>query len=119
MNKRWEYYKINNEKVKKISEEHGISQLLATVILNREIIEKEIDVFLNPTRNNFYNPFLIPDMEKATNRILEAIEKQEKVLIYGDYDVDGITSVTVLKKLPEKFTYKQLYKITDGEVEKL
>ena len=57
-----------------------------------------IDVFLNPTRNDFYDPFLMPDMEIAVNRIIKAIENQEKVIIYGDYDVDGITSITVLKK---------------------
>ena len=55
-------------------------------------------MFLNPTRNDFHDPYLMPDMEVAVNRIVKAIEKHEKVIIYGDYDVDGITSITVLKK---------------------
>lgn len=97
MNNKWEYYKINNEKVEEISNKYNISKLLATVILNREIDNEQIGVFLEPTRNDFHNPFLMPDMEKATSRILEAIRQKEKILIYGDYDVDGITSITVLK----------------------
>ena len=99
MNKKWEYYEPNEEKIKEISEKNNISKLLAKILVNREITEeKQIETFLNPTRNDFYDPFLMPDMEKAVERILKAIENQEKVIIYGDYDVDGITSITVLKK---------------------
>lgn len=99
MNKSWQYYEINNELIEKISKEFNISKLLAQILVNKGIIEhEEIKIFLNPKRNNFYNPFLMPDMEKAVNRIINAIENKEKILIYGDYDVDGITSTTVLKK---------------------
>lgn len=78
---------------------HGVSELLATVLVNREITDdEEIKVFLNPTRSDFHDPYLMPDMQKAVNRIIKAIENDEKVMIYGDYDVDGITSITVLKK---------------------
>ena len=66
---------------------------------NTSIVDdEEIKVFLKPTRNDFHDPYLMPDMEKAVDRIVNAIESQEKVIIYGDYDVDGITSITVLKK---------------------
>ncbi len=99
MNKKWEYYDINEEKVKEISNKFNISNLLAKILVNREVIEDEqIKIFLNPTRNDFYDPFLMPDMEIAVNRIIKAIENKEKVIIYGDYDVDGITSTTVLKQ---------------------
>lgn len=99
MKKKWEYYEPNEEKVKEISKKFNISNLLAKILVNREIIEDEkIEIFLNPTRNDFYDPFLMPDMEKAVERILKAINTKEKVMIYGDYDVDGITSITVLKK---------------------
>ena len=54
-------------------------------------------MYLNPNRKNFHDPFLMPDMEIAVNRILKAMENKEKIIIYGDYDVDGITSITVLK----------------------
>ena len=99
MNKKWEYYSVDNEIVEEIAEKFNISKLLAKILVNREVIEeKQIQMFLNPTRNDFYNPFLLPDMEIAVDRIIKAIENKEKVVIYGDYDVDGITSTTVLKQ---------------------
>lgn len=99
MNKKWEFYEENNDKIAEVAEKHNISELLTKILLNRGITEdKEIDTFLNPTRHDFYDPYLMPDMEKAVERIIKAINNQEKVMIYGDYDVDGITSITVLKK---------------------
>jgi len=99
MKKKWEFYKSNDELVDKISEKFKISKLVATVLVNRNIIDEEaISIFLNPTRNDFHDPFLMPDMDKAVDRIMKAIESNEKTIIYGDYDVDGITSITVLKK---------------------
>ncbi len=99
MNKKWELYESNIDKIKDVSKKHGISELLAKILINRGIVEdEEIEIFLNPNRHNFHDPFMMPDMEKATNRIIKAIENKEKVIIYGDYDVDGITSITVLKK---------------------
>ncbi len=98
MNKKWQIYEVDEEKVEELSNKYHLNKLLATILANRNIVnEEEIRLFLNPTRNDFHDPYLITDMEKAINRIVEAIEKQEKVTIYGDYDVDGITSITVLK----------------------
>ena len=103
MNKKWEFYLKNEDKVNEISEKFNISKTLAKIILNREINEdKQIEIFLNPTRNDFYDPFLMPDMGKTVERIIKAINEKEKVIIYGDYDVDGITSITVLKKYLEE-----------------
>ena len=99
MNKKWEICECNEELVKKIVEENGISELLATLLINRGITDKEeIDIFLEPTRNDFHDPYLMPDMKKAVDRLQKAIETNEKIIIYGDYDVDGVTSITVLKK---------------------
>ncbi len=98
MNKKWQIYETDENKIKQIQEKYPINDLLAIILANRNITQKEdIRLFLEPTRNDFHNPFLITDMEKAVERIMRAIEKQEKVTIYGDYDVDGITSITVLK----------------------
>ena len=103
MNKKWEINKADEEQVKEIENKYQINSLLAQILVNRGITnEKEIIQFLKPTRNDFYDPYLMPDMEKAVQRILKAIETGEKVLIYGDYDVDGITSVTVLKSFLEE-----------------
>ena len=99
MKKKWQYYEQDKEIVNKIAEEHGISTLLAKILVNRGIVDsKQIKVFLEPQRHDFHNPFDMLDMEMAVNRIIEAINNKEKTIIYGDYDVDGITSITVLKK---------------------
>ena len=102
MNKKWECYNNNIEEVQKIAKNFNVSNLLATILSNKNISsENEIEKFLNPTRNDFYDPFLMPDMKIAVDRILEAMSKKEKIIIYGDYDVDGITSITVLKQFLE------------------
>lgn len=99
MNKKWEVCETNEEQIQKLVEEKKLSFLLSSILVNRGIATaEETELFLNPTRENFHNPFTMPDMEKAVDRILKAIEKNEKVIIYGDYDADGITSITVLKK---------------------
>ncbi len=99
MNKKWQIYETDEEKVKNIKEKYKINNLLAIILVNRGITdEEEIRQFLKPTRQDFYDPYLMKDMEIAVERIVKAIENQEKVIIYGDYDVDGITSTTVLKK---------------------
>ena len=98
MNKKWQLYEINEEEVEKIENEYEINKLLATILVNRNIKEpKDIRLFLKPTREDFHDPYLIKDMEIAVQRIIKAINNKEKVTIYGDYDVDGITSITVLK----------------------
>ena len=98
MNKKWQIYDTQNEKVEELTKRYGINPLLATILVNRGITKKEdIRLFLEPTRADFHNPFLMIDMEIAVDRIIKAIKNKEKVTIYGDYDVDGITSITVLK----------------------
>lgn len=99
MNKKWEINEENKQLIDKISNEFNISKLVANIIVNKGLTESnEIEVFLNPRRSDFHDPFLMPDMEIATSRIIKAINNEEKVAIYGDYDVDGITSSTVLKR---------------------
>lgn len=101
MNKKWQIYETDEDEVRRISEKYNINTLLASILINRKITEEEIDVFLNPTRQNFHDPFLMPDMNIAVERIIKAINNQERVIVYGDYDVDGITSITVLKSFLE------------------
>ena len=98
MNKKWQIYDINEKTINEIVEKYKINRLLATILSNRNInTEEDIKLFLHPTRADFHDPFLMTDMEKAVERIIEAINKKENITIYGDYDVDGITSITVLK----------------------
>lgn len=102
MYKKWVYNNVDENEVRKIKEKYQISELLATILVGRNIVEdSKIKVFLEPTRKDFYDPFLLPDMEKAVERLIKAIDNNEKLIIYGDYDVDGITSISVLKKFLE------------------
>ncbi len=103
MNKKWQIYQVDEKQIDEIQSKYKLNKLLATILANRGIIEDEqINKFLKPTRNDFYNPYEMPDMEIAVNRIIKAIDNKEKIIIYGDYDVDGITSVTVLKSFLEE-----------------
>ncbi len=84
------------------------SELLSTLLLRRGIKgEKEIDIFLNPDyRRDLHDPFLMRDMERACGRIFEATEANEKILIYADYDCDGIPGAVILQDLFELIGYK-------------
>ena len=102
MNKKWVCNEIDLEKVEELKEKYNLTDLVANILVGKNIISEEsIKVFLEPTRKDFYDPFLLEDMEIATNRIVKAIENKEKIIIYGDYDVDGITSICVLKQFLE------------------
>lgn len=96
MNKKWECYSVDEDKVNELSKDYNLCKILANILVNRNI--ENIDKFLNPTRHDFHDPFLMPDMEKAIQRLIKAIEDKQKIMIFGDYDADGITSITVLKK---------------------
>ena len=81
MNKKWQINKPDEAKVEKLCKEYNINQLLSRILVNRGITEKEdIKKFLNPTRNDFYDPYLMPDMETSVKRILEAMENKEDTL---------------------------------------
>ena len=68
MKKKWQYYEQDKDIVNKIAEEHGISTLLAKILVNRGIVDsKQIKVFLEPQRHDFHNPFDMLDMEMAVN----------------------------------------------------
>lgn len=98
MHKKWIYNYTDKKQIKYIVDKYKLNELVAKVLINRNIGEEDLEVFLNPTRDNFYDPYLLPDIKNAIDRILLAREKKEKVIIFGDYDVDGITSLSVLKK---------------------
>jgi single-stranded-DNA-specific exonuclease len=77
----------------------GVHALTARVLWNRGYrTPSEADAFLHPAIDRMHDPFLLRDMDRAVERLLQAIAQKEKVLLYGDYDVDGTTSIVVLKK---------------------
>ncbi|MBQ3124204.1 MAG: single-stranded-DNA-specific exonuclease RecJ [Clostridia bacterium] len=78
------------------AEKNGIPQLLATILLNRGIVSEDFKTFLSKSKKGILNPMTMLDMDKAVARIKSAVETGEKIAIYGDYDVDGITSTALL-----------------------
>lgn len=83
-------------------------ELLWTILEKKGIVnDKEADIFLNPDYNrDFHDPFLMRDMEKACVRIFEAIDAGEKILIYADYDCDGIPGAVIIQDLFKTIDYK-------------
>ncbi|HKF53919.1 MAG TPA: single-stranded-DNA-specific exonuclease RecJ, partial [Blastocatellia bacterium] len=76
-----------------------MSETTAAVLVNRGLSEPEAaHKFLHPKQSDLHNPFLMADMRNAVDRIMQAVANQDKVLVYGDYDVDGTTSTIVLKR---------------------
>jgi single-stranded-DNA-specific exonuclease len=84
-------------KVTAIVEEFGVRPLVAELLIHRGFTDSaEISGFLHPRLQDLSDPFLLPNMEAAVARILEAVDRKETVVLYGDYDVDGVTSLTLL-----------------------
>src|SRR5882757_7676667 len=98
MNKRWAIReKPPIDEVISLANELNIDPVLSTLLLHRGINNyEEARHFFRPDERHLHDPFLMADMEKAINRIEAAISANEKVMIYGDYDVDGTTSVAVV-----------------------
>ena len=93
---------------KKLEALAGYPELLRILFLNRGIKNKEeAEAFLQPDyERDIHDPFLLPDMDKAVERILEAIKKKEKIVIYSDYDADGIPGGAILHDFFQKINYE-------------
>jgi single-stranded-DNA-specific exonuclease len=99
MYKTWEIAKHKRELVENFARELNVHPLTAALLILRGYDTKEKAYeFLYPTLNSLHSPFLLKNMEKAVSRIIEAIEKKEKILVWGDYDVDGVTGTALLRK---------------------
>ena len=85
-----------------------VEQIFEQILKNRGISKENREAFLNPNYDNQHDPFLLPDMEKAVERLLIARKKQEKITVYGDYDVDGVSASTVILTAFEKFGFKNV-----------
>ncbi len=116
---RWNYAKPENQKdVEKIRDELSISPVLAEILVKRGInsFEKARD-FFRPTLESLHDPFLMADMQAACDRLVSALEKEEQILIYGDYDVDGTTSVAMFYSFLDSFYSNCKYYIPDRYTE--
>jgi single-stranded-DNA-specific exonuclease len=108
--KKWVPYNKSYELTEILKSKYNISEMFARTLINRGLDDlNKVNRFMNADINDQYDSFLLTDMEKAVDRILVAIEENEKICIYGDYDVDGITStalcVNILRKLEADVMY--------------
>ena len=116
---RWQPRPIpNDEAIKLLQSQIGISRNTSIILAQRGINNyHSAKSFFRPKFNNLYDPFLMKDMKSATDRIKEAINNKEKILIYGDYDVDGVASTALLTNFLRQKTNNIFPYIPDRETE--
>lgn len=119
MEKRWLLKKQPDELlVSSLQHELGVSRSIAALLAQRGIGQfEEARNFFRPNIAHLHDPFLMKDMDRAVDRLSEAIHSKERVLIYGDYDVDGTTAVTIVYSFLKKLDVDCLYYIPDRYTE--
>jgi single-stranded-DNA-specific exonuclease len=115
MDKKWIMRtKGESASVQRLAEELSIDIVLANLLVQRGVNTfDEAHSFFRPRLENLHNPFLMKDMDKAVARIESAIRERENIMIYGDYDVDGTTAVSLVYLFLRKFYDKIIYYIPD------
>ncbi|MDD4428343.1 MAG: single-stranded-DNA-specific exonuclease RecJ [Paludibacter sp.] len=118
---KWIFKALTKEQTdiqKDLSKELNISPILSKLLVQRDIHTfEDARRFFRPDLANLHDPFLMADMDKAVGRLTEAIQDNEKILIYGDYDVDGTTSVSMVYKFIKKFYSNVDFYIPDRYLE--
>lgn len=112
--KRWKIEEVDQQKVDELQKELGINRTLCRLLILRQIDTfDKAKKFFRPGLNDLYDPMLMKDMDRAVARICTAIQKKEKILIYGDYDVDGTTAVSTMLLYFRHFYPRVEYYIPD------
>ncbi len=102
------------EKVDRLATELGVDRVLAELLVQRGVETfQQARAFFRPSLEDLHDPFLMKDMDKAVERLYEAITKGQKILVYGDYDVDGTTAVALVYSFVRRFTKRVEYYIPD------
>lgn len=106
------------EKVESLSKAINLNPVLSSVLIQRGIETFEsAKTFFRPSLDLLHDPFLMKDMDKAANRIVKAIQNEEKILVYGDYDVDGTTSVAMMVHFLRKYSNQVSHYVPDRFLE--
>ena len=117
MNYRWNFVEPTNkqdEEAKALSKALGLHPILGRLLVNRGITEVgEARRFFHPQLNELLDPFLFRDMDKAVDRLNLALARKERIMVYGDYDVDGCTAVALVYKFLEQYYSNIDYYIPD------
>ncbi len=104
--------------VEKMANDLNISKIFARVLGNRSIFSRDLaKLYIKPSISLMHDPFEMKDMKKAVEMIVEAAEKKKKIFIYGDYDVDGVSSTVILYKAFKQFGCEVDYYIPDRRLE--
>jgi single-stranded-DNA-specific exonuclease len=119
MEKRWVYkQKGDEESIQRLAKELNINAILSNLLVQRGIGSfEEARSYFRPQLARLHDPFLMKDMDKAIARISQAISRGEKILVYGDYDVDGTTAVALVYSFLKKFYDKLDFYIPDRDTE--
>ena len=115
--KRWRLCKGDQEKENILIRELGVNPIVAKLMVNRHIDVDEGRQFLQGTLSDLLDPFTLKDMDVAVSLVLETIESHKPIVIYGDYDVDGITATSVLYRLLKKLGADVTYYIPERQSE--
>jgi single-stranded-DNA-specific exonuclease len=119
LQKHWVTAPSDDLKLSRLTESLGLSPITARVLANRGINSAdEAKRFLAPSAEDLFDPFLLPDIEKAVDRLIRAIQGNELIFIYGDYDVDGVSATSlyleVLRELGAQVSYYIPHRLKEG-----
>ena len=129
MTTRWIYKdEVDEEALAQLAQEINVNPTISKILIQRNITDfEQAKEFFRPSLDKLHDPFLMRDMEKALKRIKQAMDKKQKILIYGDYDVDGTTSVALVYGFLKNFyseiefyipdRYKEGYGISQTGIE--
>ena len=112
MRTRWEIKKADSSLVKDLAQQLNVSEIIAYLLVLRGVTTfQDAKLFFRPEIEHLHNPFLMKNMQQAVARIKDAIAENQKILVYGDYDVDGTTSVAMMYSFLKKFNQNIEYYI--------
>ena len=119
MNLKWAIKPIPNpEKVQQLQESIGATKVFSSLMIQRGLNKgTRVKEYFNPNLNQLHDPFMMKDMDKAVARIEQALEEGQKIMVYGDYDVDGTTSVALMYSFLKNHTENIRFYIPDRYTE--
>ncbi len=114
--KEWKKEQVSVEQVRKLNEVYGVDLITASLLARRGVVNPDqVKFYLETDVAYLHNPFLFTDMETFVDRLLQAREEKEKVCIFGDRDVDGITATVILKQELDSMGIETLWRLPDGD----
>ena len=112
----WQKKQISKSEIEELEKKYSLSPLVSSIMIRRNITEgKDIMYYMEDDLRFQHNPFLFSSMEDAVDRILGAKEEKEKVLIFGDRDVDGVSATTILFDCLQKMGLSVTYRLPCGD----